>query len=335
MSKKALPLISVVTPSLNQGRFIEQTILSVSGQQYPNVEHIIVDGGSEDSTLSVLRKYDGTYNMQWTSEPDNGMYQAINKGMRRAKGKILAYLNADDLYLPWTTRVVSEMFDEHAGVDLVYGDMIRVEIGGTYGSIIVNPPQRALRTHLRLMTSLTQPTVFWRKRVFDSLGGFDESLQMVADYDFFLRASGKSRFLKVNEILAIFRSHPQSKSTRGMVEALAEDAQVNAKHYGRDSIAVAAERILYRILWPRYCAAKLLMVFLRHAPQLKGSGDYRHFLATRTLSGSSLWQLGASFAPGFRTLVSHRKPSWELGYVDAKRLLDLALINQDRAETLS
>jgi glycosyltransferase involved in cell wall biosynthesis len=102
---KALPLISIVTPSLNQGRFIEQTILSVSGQEYPNVEHIIVDGGSEDNTLFVLNKYDGTYDMQRTSEPDNGMYQAINKRIRRARGQILAYLNADDLYLSWLSAL--------------------------------------------------------------------------------------------------------------------------------------------------------------------------------------------------------------------------------------
>jgi len=324
-----MPLISIVTPSLNQGRFIEQTILSVLGQEYPNVEHIIVDGGSKDNTLSVLKKYEGTYDMQWTSEPDNGMYQAINKGLRRTKGEILAYLNADDLYLPWTTRVVSEVFDHHPPVDLVYGDMIRMKIDGRYGSIIVNPPQQALRTHLRLLTSLTQPAVFWRRRVFDDLGGFDESFQMAADYDFFLRASRKSRFLKVDEILAIFRSHPQNKSTRGLAEALAEDAQVKAKYYGHDSMKVVTERILYRILWSRYCAAKLFMLSLRRTSQPRGNGGWRHFLATRTLSGSMFWQLGASFVPGFRTLVAHRKPSSERGYVDARCLLDIALVKQD------
>jgi glycosyltransferase involved in cell wall biosynthesis len=329
-----------VTPSLNQGRFIEQTILSVSGQEYPNVEHIIVDGGSEDNTLSVLNKYEGTYDMQWTSEPDNGMYQAINKGMRRAKGQILAYLNTDDLYLPWTTRVASEVFDQHPRVDLVYGDMISVEIdrrtGYRNGSIIINPPQQTLRTHLRLLTSLTQPTVFWRRRVFDSLGGFDENLQMAGDYEFFSRASQKCRFLKVNEILAIARYHPQSKSRRAMAKAPAEDAQVKAK-YDHDSMAIAAQRILYRIVWAgisRYSNAKLFMSFLGRTLQLTASGGYHHFLATRTISSSSLWQLGASFAPGFRTLFTHIKPSCELGYVDAKRLLDLALMNQNRVETL-
>src|SRR4030067_3134955 len=98
MAKQDLPLVSIITPSLNQGEFIEETILSVKNQTYENIEHIIVDGGSTDDTLNILKKYAGSYRMRWLSEPDNGMYQAINKGMRLANGEILAYLNSDDLY---------------------------------------------------------------------------------------------------------------------------------------------------------------------------------------------------------------------------------------------
>ncbi len=94
------PLVSIVTPSLNQGGFIEDCIRSVKNQSYKNIEHIIVDGGSTDATINILKKYEGTYNMIWLSEPDNGMYDAINKGFKLSKGEIMAWINADDMYLP-------------------------------------------------------------------------------------------------------------------------------------------------------------------------------------------------------------------------------------------
>src|SRR5437773_10662099 len=96
------PLISVITPSYNQRRFIEDTIQSLQRQTYSNFEHIVVDAGSTDGTLEVLKKHETAYNMTWSSEPDSGMYHGINKGLRRAKGQSLAYLNSDDLYFAWT-----------------------------------------------------------------------------------------------------------------------------------------------------------------------------------------------------------------------------------------
>src|SRR5690349_9655830 len=106
----APPLVSIVTPSLNRVDLIESTLRSVRSQSYPNVEHIVVDGGSTDGTLEVLRRYEGTYGLRWMSEPDQGMYDAINKGLAMARGEILAYLNTDDLYLPWTIDTVVSTF---------------------------------------------------------------------------------------------------------------------------------------------------------------------------------------------------------------------------------
>ncbi len=116
-----LPLVSIVTPSLNQGRFIQETILSVKDQTYPNIEHIIVDGGSTDGTLDIIKKYEGTYKMRWVSEPDSGQSDAINKGWRMAKGEILAYLNSDDTYMPWAVETAVELFSEHPDVAIIVG----------------------------------------------------------------------------------------------------------------------------------------------------------------------------------------------------------------------
>lgn len=99
------PLVSIVTPSFNQGRFIEETILSVKNQNYPHIEHLIIDGGSTDETLDVIRRYEGTYNLRWVSEPDEGQADALNKGFRLARGEVLGWLNADDTYQPGAVRL--------------------------------------------------------------------------------------------------------------------------------------------------------------------------------------------------------------------------------------
>src|SRR5690349_10977185 len=119
--------ISIVTPTLQRATFLERTLRSIRAQTYPSVEHIVVDGGSTDGTLPLLEQYASTYNMRWLSEPDGGIYDAINKGMRMATGDILAYLNSDDLYFPWTVDVVMRAFEEHPEADLVYGDAIRLD----------------------------------------------------------------------------------------------------------------------------------------------------------------------------------------------------------------
>ena len=120
-------LVSIVTPSLNQGTFIDATINSIKAQTYHRYEHIVVDGGSTDETLGILRRTEGSYPMRWTSEPDRGMYEAVNKGMRQATGDILCYLNSDDLYLPWTLESLVEAFRRHPEAGNVFGDALTVD----------------------------------------------------------------------------------------------------------------------------------------------------------------------------------------------------------------
>ena len=139
-----LHLVSIVTPSLNQGRFIEETILSIKNQSYPNIEHIIVDGGSTDNTLDIIKKYDGTYNMRWLSEPDEGQSDAINKGWKMSKGEIIAYLNSDDTYMPRAVETAVKFLTEHPDISMVYGgfnyidehgEVIRQSTAGEYHSV--------------------------------------------------------------------------------------------------------------------------------------------------------------------------------------------------------
>lgn len=183
------PLVSIVTPSYNQGRFIEETILSVKNQDYPNIEHIIVDGGSKDNTLEILKKYKGTYNMRWISEPDKGRADAVNKGFAMAQGEIIGWLNSDDVYLKKDTlRTVVHAFQSHTQSDVVYGDAAVIDIGGRILQVICLPKpsfQRLLRS-----CYLIQPAIFFRRHVIKQ-HQLDTKLQFAMDYEFWLML-GKS-----------------------------------------------------------------------------------------------------------------------------------------------
>jgi len=199
------PLVSIVTPTLNQGRFIEATIRSIKTQSYDRFEHIVVDGGSTDETLEILRRHEGTYPLRWLSEPDRGMYEAVNKGMRLASGDILAYLNSDDLYFPWTLEAAVAAFDRHRDADFVFGDALVIDDASGRQDFYWTLPFNL--DYIRRYGFLAQPTVFWRQAAFAAIGPFDESLRYVADCDYWMRAGALHKFLKLNEFLAVERNH--------------------------------------------------------------------------------------------------------------------------------
>src|SRR4030042_1239734 len=122
------PLVPIVPPSLNKGRFIEETILSIKNQTYPRIEHIVIDGGSTDETLDILRKYGDS--LVWISEPDKGMYDASNKGITMAKGEILGWLMADDTYMPWAVETAVRFLVENPDVVMVYGKCPFIDANG-------------------------------------------------------------------------------------------------------------------------------------------------------------------------------------------------------------
>lgn len=177
------PLVSVITPSFNQGRFIEATIQSVMGQDYPHIEHIVVDGGSTDATLDILKKYDRR--IRWVSEKDQGQGDAVNKGFAMARGSILGWLNSDDVYAPGAVSAAVRYLSSHPETVMLYGNADYIdEQGKVIGSYPTEPFDR-----LRLAEAcfVCQPSVFLRSEVFGTVGPLDVGLDTCMDYDYWIR----------------------------------------------------------------------------------------------------------------------------------------------------
>lgn len=209
MNKEQLPLVSIVTPSYNKGAFIEETIMSVRKQGYPHIEHIVVDGGSTDITLEILRKHaDG---LVWISEPDKGQSDAINKGWKMSKGEILAYLNADDTYLPNAVETAVKFLVQNRELHMIYGDCNIIDERGQ--TVARYPASEFNLVDLIVGVNMVpQPTVFFARRVLDDVGYLDPTLHLAMDYDFWVRMALKCRIRYIPKVLANFRVCAGSKS---------------------------------------------------------------------------------------------------------------------------
>lgn len=203
------PLVSVVTPSYNQGQFLEETILSVLKQDYPRLEYIIIDGGSTDSSLDTIRKYESRL-AYWVSEPDSGQSEAINKGWRRARGEVIAYLNSDDTYEPGAVRAAAGYLAEHPDLGMSYGECNQVDESGLRVGTL--PAQPFSLDQLVVGNYIWQQTVFLRRSVLDTVGWLDENLHYAMDYDLWLRIALRFPAGRIAQPLANFRGHPGSKS---------------------------------------------------------------------------------------------------------------------------
>jgi glycosyltransferase involved in cell wall biosynthesis len=239
--EEELPLVTVVTPTLNQGQFVEATLRSVLGQTYPRIEHIVIDGGSSDGTISVLRRYERAHGLHWRSEPDRGMYDAVNKGLAMANGAIVSYLNSDDLLLPWGVEAAVRHLLSHPATGLVFGDAIRIDDETGDASLFVQPPFRP--DYLETIGSFAQPATFWLRTVHESVGLFDPDLQFAGDLDFYLRVAERFRITRMNEFLAVMRLHTLMKTRALAARSMAENATVRARYASAHStVAIAAIR---------------------------------------------------------------------------------------------
>ena len=201
-------MISIITPSYNQSDFIEKNILSVICQNYPDVEHIVVDGGSTDQSVQILQKYD---HLKWISEKDRGQSHAINKGFRRAIGDIIGWLNSDDVYMPGTFFKVERIFEKHPDVDLIFSHCLRIDADDRVLSMAQGrDPERY--DVLKYPNYIPQPTVFFRNKIFQTTGYLFEEYQYVMDFDYWRRISKHHKLMLVNDIFAAFRIHGDSKT---------------------------------------------------------------------------------------------------------------------------
>jgi glycosyltransferase involved in cell wall biosynthesis len=236
-------LVSIVTPSYNQAPYLEQTIRSVLGQDYPHLEYLVIDGGSTDSSVDIIKKYAKplesgsllpSFRQQaaglqrtidyWVSEKDRGQAEAINKGFARAKGEILAWLNSDDYYLPGTVSAVVKAFEENPDIVMAYGDMLAVDGNGQTINIL-KYKQLSLED-LLCFQIIGQPSVFFRRTAFEKTGPLETTFHFMLDHHLWIRLAQQGPILHVPQTWSAARYHPAAKN------------RARAAEFGREAFRV-------------------------------------------------------------------------------------------------
>lgn len=234
-----LPLVSIITPSFNQGQFLEQTLRSVLEQDYPHLEYLVIDGGSTDGSLAIIQRHASRL-AYWVSESDRGQAHAINKGLQRARGELLGWLNSDDLLLPGTVSRAVETFTNHPQVDVVYGRLERIDEQNRLVSTPILPKDR-VTFNLSLVIGecvVNQPGSFWRRSATKKVGYLDESLIYALDYEYWIRmALSGMAFLRLDEPVARFRLSSASKTVGQTAQMAVEQLVVLDKLLAQPDIS--------------------------------------------------------------------------------------------------
>jgi len=231
-----LPKISVITPSYNQGIYIEETIQSVLNQNYPNLEYIIIDGGSNDSTLEVIKKYESKIDF-WVSEKDKGQADAINRGFAMATGDILCWLNSDDYFFPETLNYVASKLNINKN-EILFGEVDHIFEPGK--EIKHSNVQNKYKNYnLELYDYIIQPGSFWTKKVWKVTGSLSDNLHFVFDWEWFLRAKkNNTEFKYSNKVMSMYRVHDAHKTSNGG-EKRQKEIEYILKKYSGDKILKA------------------------------------------------------------------------------------------------
>lgn len=282
------PKISIVTPSYNQGQFIEDTILSVIGQRYPNLEYIIMDGGSTDNTIEIIKKYE-SHLAYWVSEKDRGQSHAINKGFDLATGEILAWLNSDDMYLPGTLAFMSNV--PLNTPTLYFGNCIHFKEDEnkvvTSGSDVVTSEKVKF---LEQMDYIIQPSCFWTRTVWDISGRLREDMHYAFDWEWFIRAKRNCiQFYSTSKPLSLYRFHQDHKSNTGGEKRLKEILDVY-KLYNKD-LSVLFEKLLSEDLNFRSIGTRFTFNFLKRLGRPRTLGNILKALKSRKYANYSVDQI--------------------------------------------
>ena len=226
----AQPLVTVVTPSYNQGAFIRATIESVLSQDYPRLEYIIMDGGSTDETAQIVKEY--ASRLTWISEKDRGQAHAINKGFRIAKGEIISWLNSDDFYLPGAVSHAVEALEQAPEAGAVYGEGYLIDKDGQVTGRFPCTEPFNLWKLVYLSDYILQQTVFFRKAVIDELGYLNEDLHYTLDWDILIRIGQRYPLQYISEYMGCLREYPQAKSFSGGAPRIREIGAMLRSHTG-------------------------------------------------------------------------------------------------------
>ena len=248
MSNSSLPLVSIVTPSFNQVRYLEATIKSVLSQGYPHLEYLIVDGGSNDGTVNIIKTYQSKL-AWWVSEKDKGQTDAINKGFARARGQVLAWLNSDDTYEPGAVSAAVRYLQEHPNVGMVYGDCNFINedgrVIGKFGSA-----QTSYRLLRQGYAHIPQQTMFFRADLWEQVGPLDPSFYFAMDYDLWTRIAARSEIKYVPQTWANFRLHTSGKTIIADDSCWPEMIRVHYRDGGSFFSVIVAKYYIRKLIAP-------------------------------------------------------------------------------------
>lgn len=252
------PSVSIVTPSLNQAGFIEETIRSVLLQGYPNLEYVLMDGRSTDGTLEIIKAYEAWLS-SWASETDRGQADAINKGFRQSTGEIMGWLNSDDTYTRNAMACIVRQFTDHPQTNILYGEAWYIQENGHRLSPCRYVTEAIPRSHLLSVDPIVQPSTFWRRRLWLAVGELDSDLTWGFDWEFFLRAHLEGGMHYVPEFLANYRLHDTMKTRSGGEARHAELASISRRYGGWGQ----PTNVVYQAARPRYLISRLTLTWPR------------------------------------------------------------------------